>query len=152
MDRSKKVVMKKRRGVSVARRTSGKGRGLGWAVVRSFVCGAGTAGGLLCVLALVFAKTTLPMVLVTPSACCAVAVGAFASGMSMGLALPRWRLLGGIGYGAFYVLCLLLAVLIAGSRPVLGDTNLSLLAALLLGGTAGGAAAALCAPPAQGGR
>lgn len=148
MDRSKKTT-KKRRVVPVARRTYGKGQALGWAVVRSFVCGVGTAFGLLCVLALVFAKTTLPMFLVAPAACCAVAVGAFASGMSMGLALPRWRLLGGIGYGAFYVLCLLLAVVIAGSRPVLGDTNLSLLAALLLGGTAGGAAAALCAPPAQ---
>lgn len=151
MNQTKKV-MKKHRAAPAARRRSGTGHGLGWAVLRSFVCGMATAGGLLCVLALVFAKTTLPLVLVTPAACCSVAVGAFASGMSMGLALPKWRLLGGIGCGGFYAVCLLLAVMIAGSRPVLGDTNLSLLTALLLGGTAGGAAAALCAPPAQGGR
>lgn len=151
MDRSKKII-RKRRVLRAAHSAAGQKIGFGWAAVRSFLCGVGVAGMILCALAMLFAKTALPLAFVMPSACCAVAVGAFSSGMSLGLALPKWRLFSGIGCGLFFALCLLLAVALAGTRPLLGETNLSLMAALLLGGTAGGAAAALCAPPSKGGR
>ena len=113
------------------------------AVLRSFAAGVGTAVVILCLLSVVFANTALPLGWMGPAACGAAALGAFVSGLVISLAIPRFKLLAGIGFGAFYCLCTVTASLLASRIPTADSANLSLLAVLLLGALAGSAAGAL---------
>ena len=121
-------------------RHSGSGTRLLPAVLRSFAAGVGTATALLCLLSVAFANTSLPLNWIGPAA---AAVGAFVSGLLISRAVPRLKLLAGLGFGCFYCLCTITASLLASRIPTVDSTNLSLLAVLLLGALTGSTAGAL---------
>lgn len=115
-------------------------------ILRSFLLGIGCCLLLLCGIAWLFERTTLPLTLVRPAACFAAAIGVYISGMDLARACANYKLLIGLACGVFYCLCLFLAALMAGGLPIPDSGNLSLAAAVLLSGTAGGATAALRQP------
>lgn len=115
-------------------------------IVRSFLLGTVSCALLLCILSLIFEKTTLPLTLVRPAACLAASVGVYLSGWDLARGFARYKLLIGLGCGAFYCLCLVAAALFAGGIASPTTGNLSLAAAILLSGMAGGATAALRQP------
>lgn len=112
-------------------------------ILRSFLAGVGSAMLVLCLLAVMFANTGLPLNWIGPAACGAAALGSFVSGLVLSCSVMRFRLLAGAACGAFYCLCSLVASLIASRMPAATETNLSLLAVLMLGAVAGSAAGAL---------
>lgn len=115
-------------------------------ILRSFLLGVGVCMALLCAIAWLFERTTLPLTLVRPAACLAAAIGVYISSMDLARACTSYKLLIGLACGGFYCLCLFMAALIAGGFPIPDSGNLSLAAAVLLSGTAGGATAALRQP------
>lgn len=114
-----------------------------FAVLKSFLAGTGSAILTLCILALVFSKTGLPLDWISPAACSAAVVGTFISGLVLSCGVSRYRLLAGVGCGAFYCLCAVSASLLTSQMPVANKSNLSLLAVLMLGAVSGSAAGAL---------
>lgn len=112
-------------------------------VLRSFLSGAATLIAALCVLSLLFANTGLPLDWIGPASCCAAGLGSFVSGLALSRSVERYRLLAGLGCGAFYCACTVIAGLITSPVPVLNQSNLSLLAVLVLSALAGSAAGAL---------
>lgn len=139
---------------TVRSRTAARKRGrpadpktrLMFCIVRSFLLGIVSCALLLCILSLIFEKTTLPLTLVRPAACLAASVGVYLSGWDLARGFSRYKLLIGLGCGFFYCLCLVAAALFAGGIASPTTGNLSLAAAVLLSGTAGGATAALRQP------
>lgn len=117
--------------------------GLLLSVLRSFLSGAATLLGALCLLSLVFANTGLPLDWIGPASCCAAGLGSFISGLVLSRSVERYRLLAGLGCGVFYCACTAIAGLVTSRMPVLNESNLSLLAVLVLGALAGSAAGAL---------
>lgn len=140
--KARKLVLPQRKSRKKARH-SGSGTRLLPAVLRSFAAGVGTATAILCLLSVAFANTSLPLNWIGPAACGAAAVGAFVSGLLISRAVPRLKLLAGLGFGCFYCLCTITASLLASRIPTVDSTNLSLLAVLLLGALTGSTAGAL---------
>ena len=122
---------------------AGAGTRLGFAILRSFLAGVGSATLALCLLSMIFANTGLPLNWIGPAACGAAALGAFVSGLVLSCGITRFRLLSGAACGIFYCLCAVAASLLAVRVPSADETNLSLLAVLLFGAIAGSAAGAL---------
>ena len=112
-------------------------------ILRSFLAGVGSAMLVLCLLAMVFANTGLPLNWIGPAACGAAALGSFVSGLVLSHGVERFRLLSGLACGVFYCLCAIGAGLLSARMPTADGRNLSLMAVLMLGAVAGSAAGAL---------
>lgn len=113
------------------------------AMLLAFGCGTGTTVLLLAVLAFVLERFSLPLAAVPPMAVAAAWAGAAVSGWVLGSKIGRLRLACGLGCGAFYCLCLLLAGFVMCGTVELQGANLAVPVALLLGGLAGGTLSAL---------
>ena len=115
-----------------------------WAtnLIQAFVWGAGTALLLLAGGAALFASFPVPILLVRPAACLIAGAGAAVSGMVLAAKTGRFRLLCGLGCGAFYCLCLIVASAVTGEL-IWSQTSIALLGVLLCSGTLGGTIAAL---------
>lgn len=111
-------------------------------LVQSFACGTGLSLLLLAGGAAVFAAFPVPFFLVRPAACLIAGAGAAVSGMVLAGKIGHFRLLCGLGCGAFYCLCLIIASAVSGEL-VWSQTNLALLGVLLCSGMLGGTIAAL---------
>lgn len=113
------------------------------ALILSFVGGVGAGTAFLAVSAMLLTKALLPLSLVEPLACAACGLGAGISGLVLAALLGHQRLLCGLGCGAFYALCLVLATVLQGGTIQWNGGSLSIAAILLFGGMFGGALTAL---------
>lgn len=113
------------------------------AIVLSFVGGTGSGAAVMAVMAMVLARSLVPLSLVEPMACAACGIGACVSGLILASFAGRQRLLCGLACGGFYSLCLAISTLLQGNNIRLDGSTASIAAVLLLGGMFGGTLTAL---------
>lgn len=112
------------------------------AAILSFVCGTALCVMLLCVFSVLLANTPLPLTLVRPFSCVAVAAGVALSGVLFSKQIGRQFLLCGLFCGLFYAVCQLIAAFILQGTDFWRNGSLLLTAVLLMSGLFGGAFAA----------
>lgn len=113
------------------------------AAVRAFGCGVGVSLLLLALFAVLLANTPMPLSMVRPMACAAVAVGAALSGAVLAGRVGCKLLLCGLGCGVFYAVCQLVAAFAVHGAVFAQNGGVMLAVVLLMSGTLGGALAAV---------
>lgn len=111
--------------------------------VLAFGCGVGVSLLLLALFAVLLANTPMPLSMVRPMACAAVAVGAALSGAVFAGRVGCKLLLCGLGCGVFYAACQLVAAFAVYGTAFAQNGGVMLAVVLLMSGTLGGALAAV---------
>ena len=134
---SKKKIPSVRSSLPRQRRTSAKAAAFPKAGVLAFLTGIATMGLVMASMAILLERAWLPLHLVPSLAIVAVSVGTAVAGGLLATLYGRRCLLCGLGCGAFYAICIMLAALIRQGTLSCSRYTISLVCALLLSGVIG---------------